>query len=140
MDEAPAGAVKILLMDDDPALLNLVQLALSAEGYEVRTANNGKEGIKLIEQEMVDLVVTDLVMPGLEGLESIIHLRKSHPEVKIIAMSAGLRKGKIDMLPAALSLGAHRTLRKPFAIEALLSAVNELLEETGDGHLSPWPA
>ncbi len=127
MDETPAGPAKILLIDDDPALLNLVQLGLSAEGYQVRTACDGKVGVKLLQQEMPDLVITDLVMPEQEGLETIIQLRKHHPQLKIIAISAGIHKGTIDMLPAALLLGAQKTLSKPFTLEALVTAVQDVL-------------
>ena len=129
MDETPANPVKVLLIDDDPALLNLMQLGLAAEGYSVRTASNGSEGMKLLEQELPDIVITDLVMPEQEGLETIIHLRKHYPGLRIIAISAGINEGTIDMLPAALKLGARQTLRKPFSIEALLKATGDVLAE-----------
>jgi CheY-like chemotaxis protein len=129
MDTPAPPGVRIVFMDDDEAIQRLVQMILTKEGYQVRVACNGLEGMKLLEEEPAELVITDLVMPVQEGLESIMLLRRKYPEIKIIAVSGGLQRGVIDMLPTADKLGANRTMRKPLLREELLQAIAEVLAE-----------
>ncbi len=99
------------------------------EGHEVVNASNGKEGIKLFRENGADLIITDIVMPEKEGLETIMELRKGYPDVKIIAISGGGRVDPESYLTMAEKMGASRTLTKPFEREELLEAVRELLGE-----------
>ncbi len=117
---------RILLIDDDQAFLRPLELILRRAGYEVQTANNGTVGLRLFRQESADLVITDLIMPEKEGLETIMALRQIQPDLKIIAMSGGGRVQAGDYLVVAEQLGATRILGKPFTREELLEMVGEL--------------
>lgn len=117
----------ILIIDDDLQILDMLSQTLEREGYEVITASDGKEGLRLYRENPVDLIITDIIMPGKEGIETIMDLRREFPHVKIIAISGG---GQIDAeqyLSMAQKLGAQRTFIKPFARKELLKAIMELL-------------
>jgi CheY-like chemotaxis protein len=118
---------KILLVDDDDALRKMLRIMLTKMGHVVREARDGQVAIEMCGQEEPDLVLTDIVMPGQEGLETIFALRHSNPSVKIIAMSGGGRISSTDYLQIAKSLGARRVLAKPFSSEQLATAIGETL-------------
>jgi DNA-binding response OmpR family regulator len=119
---------RILIIEDNEDLRESIRQEFEAEGFEVGVAPNGEEGVEMQHQTPADVVVTDLYMPGKEGLETIITLRKEYPRVKIIAISGGSSlRGRQDYLQVALDIGADRALHKPFAPERLLQAVRELL-------------
>jgi DNA-binding response OmpR family regulator len=119
----------LLLIDDDDNFRKMLRTTLEDRGYEVTEACDGKEGLARHGARPADLVITDLIMPGKEGLETIIELRKLKPGLKIIAMSGGGRMSAKDYLPIARQLGAARVFAKPFANDALVAAINELLTE-----------
>ena len=123
---------QILVMDDDVQVQSMLRGALEDEGYEVTVASNGKEGLKYWERDHFDLVITDLLMPEKEGLETIIELHKKSPATKIIAVSGGFRDGGIDFLELARKFGASRTFGKPVSLPEFLHSVRELLETTND--------
>jgi CheY-like chemotaxis protein len=118
---------RILVIDDEPQVRAMLRQMLERGGYEVLEAEEGRAGIKLYQEQAPDLIITDILMPGKEGIETILALRKAHPSVKIIAISGGGRMGKLDVLPIAKSFGAVRTLAKPFEREELLEAVQSVL-------------
>ena len=118
---------RILVIDDDVQVLNVLHLALVHEGYDVLKASNGKEGIKLHREDPVDLIITDLIMPEKEGIETIRELTAEFPKVKIIAISGGGRISSEDYLPMAKMFGAKRTLAKPIERNDLIRAVKEVL-------------
>ncbi|MEQ1681242.1 MAG: response regulator [Nitrospira sp.] len=105
----------LLIIDDDQALRDSLRRTFRREGYTVVEAAEGLEGLKVVKSHPVDVVLVDLFMPGKEGLETIGELRRSHPGIKIIAMSGGGEKGHINVLKAAKLMGARRTLAKPFS-------------------------
>ena len=111
----------VLVIDDEAPVRALVRSALSSAGYEVMEASNGREGLALFRQCPPDLVIADIHMPELNGLDVIMELTREFLDVKVIAISgvAGYQR----LLDAAKLLGARQTLHKPFAIEELLSAV-----------------
>jgi PAS domain S-box-containing protein len=115
---------KILVLDDDDAVRGLLQQALSDAGYEVMSARDGREGMRLVAQHPFDLVLTDLIMPDQEGIETIRNLRRDYPSIRIVAMS-----GAMDAvyLKAAELLGAHVALRKPIDCQDLVRTIRELL-------------
>lgn len=119
---------RILIMEDDEQIQLMLKGALEDEGYEVRVTSNGKEGLQCWHKEPFDLVITDLVMPEKEGLETIQELRRESPTTKIIAMSGGLRNNGIDILDMAKKLGANRILGKPVSLPEFLKSVEEMLE------------
>lgn len=115
----------ILVIEDDAALRGLLVFVLSDAGHSVRQAGDGIDGIAAVAQEMPDLVVTDLVMPNREGIETILRLVGMPHRPKIVAIS-GAPLAHI-YLPMAVRLGADRCLQKPFRNAELLAAVDELL-------------
>ena len=119
--------MRILVIDDDEQMLVLLQQAMQWAGFEVMAAENGRKGQQLFEEQPADLIITDLIMPEQEGLETIRSLKQGYPKVKIIAISGGGRIGPEAYLPAAMELGADRIFAKPFDVKELISAVQELL-------------
>ena len=120
---------KILVIDDDEQVLDMLYESLTREGFDVLKASNGEQGLRIYRQEPVDLIITDIIMPEKEGIETIIELRQDFPDVKIIAMSGGGRIGTKDYLHLAKIFGVQRTFTKPVAREQLLDAIKELLKE-----------
>lgn len=121
--------IKILVIEDDNSFRNVLMQMLEKAGYEVIQAENGNQALKICESFSPDLVLTDIIMPDKEGLETIQELLSICPEIKIIAMSGGGRFGPNSYLPLAQKLGARKTLQKPFMREELLSAIAEVLSE-----------
>ena len=120
---------RILVIDDDDLVLEMLYESLTREGYDVLQASNGEQGLRLYREEPVDLIITDLIMPEKEGIETIIELRKDFPDMKIIAISGGGYIGTKDYFQMAKILGVQRTFTKPVAIKQLLDAVRELVKE-----------
>jgi CheY-like chemotaxis protein len=120
-----------LLIDDDDLVRRTLCQLLVRHGHTVIEATNGKEGLDMFKTANADLVITDIVMPGREGTEVLIELRKRNPPVKIIAISGGGRQGTTDYLKVARHLGAARVLSKPFSGDDLLTAIREVLPDDG---------
>ncbi|MDY6987588.1 MAG: response regulator [Thermodesulfobacteriota bacterium] len=118
---------RILVVDDDVQIREMLRQLLERAGYEVAEAPDGRQGIRLYRQEPADLVITDIIMPEKEGLETIRELRRDFPDVKILAISGGGRVLADEYLRLAKQFGAERTLAKPFDQKELLEAVHELV-------------
>ncbi len=118
---------RILLIDDDDQFRRGLCQMLELEGYEMVEARNGREGVKRYREEPTDLIITDLLMPDQDGVETISELKRDFPDAKIIAISGGGQTGKRNYLYIAQRLGAHRTLNKPFSRDELLMAIQELI-------------
>jgi len=121
---------KIYVFDDEPSILFMIKKMLEKAGHEVDIALNGKEGMELFEKNKPDLLITDIIMPEKEGLETIFELRKRYPELKIIAISGGGRISPDGYLPGAKLLGANMVFQKPLDQKEFLQAVSLLLSET----------
>ena len=120
---------RILIIDDEDELRSMLRRMLEQAGHEVTEAVNGAEGIQLYERDRPDLIITDIIMPEKEGVETIIALRQADPNLPIIAISGGGRLEATDFLTMAKKLGARHTLSKPFRRDQLLEAVGECLAE-----------
>jgi len=118
----------ILIIDDDNQFRAMLRQMLEREGYKVVDAPDGKEGIRIYRVKPTDLIITDIIMPEKEGIETIMELRREFPDVKIIAISGGGHLGPAEYLKIAKGLGAQYTLSKPFEREELLEAVRELFK------------
>ena len=118
----------ILIIEDDDQIRKMLRQMLERAGYEVFDASNGKDGSRAYRENPADLIITDIFMPEMDGLETILELRRDFPVLKIIAISGGARGGSFDFLPIAESFGAAKILKKPFTREEILSAVKEVLE------------
>ena len=117
----------ILLVDDDLQVLDVLSEMLRLEGHSVVTAENGAIALERMRQGIFDLVITDIIMPDKEGLETISDIRKRDTQMPIIAISGGGRIGPDDYLEAARHIGANATLAKPFARRELINTVSALL-------------
>ncbi len=113
----------ILIVDDEELVRATVTQILGKDGHDLTTMTNGLEAIRYCQDHDPDLMITDIVMPDMEGIETIMNLHKDKPNMKIIAMSGGGRVGNFDFLEAAEKLGANRILRKPFLPNDLREAV-----------------
>ena len=118
---------RILIAEDDLNTLQGLQTIIEREGHEVETVSDGESGIRAAEEESPDVAIIDLIMPGKEGIETIIDIRNRFPEIRIVAISGGGQLGPGDYLRSAQLLGAHKTLAKPFKREEIVGAVEELL-------------
>jgi len=119
---------RILVIDDDSQMRDMLRKVLERAGYDVVDAADGKIGTKIHRQEPVDLVVTDLIMPEKEGIETIREFRRDFPQLKIIAISGGGRIGAHGYLGVAKPMGAHRIFSKPFDLTKFAETVKELLD------------
>ena len=120
---------KILVFDDEPSILLMIKKMLEKAGHDVDIAHNGKEGMLLFDKNKPDLLITDIIMPEKEGLETIFELRRMYPDLKIIAISGGGRIGPDGYLPGAKLLGANMVFQKPLDQKEFVNAVNQLLGE-----------
>ncbi|MBM3225343.1 MAG: response regulator [Candidatus Tectomicrobia bacterium] len=123
---------RILLIEDDPLARDMLRQMLERAGYKVVEAEDGRTGIQHFQATAIDLIITDILMPDQDGLETIQELRRLDPDAKIIAISGGGQTGLLDLLPIAEKLGAQATLRKPLRRQELLDAVSQLLASPED--------
>jgi DNA-binding response OmpR family regulator len=118
---------RILIIEDDVPVRMVIKRMIEAEGHEVVEASDGQSGIDMYRKSPTDLVITDIVMPKKEGLETIKELRKDFPDVRIIAISGGGKVQGKQYLELARKFGAMATFEKPFTWKKLLDTVNGLL-------------
>jgi DNA-binding NtrC family response regulator len=120
---------KILIVDDEVSIRTLVSKILAKDGHETVVAENGVHACNGFQNAEIDLIITDLVMPERNGIEMIIELKKSHPDMKVIAISGGSGfSEQIDLLSVAKLLGAKYIIKKPFTVDQIRDAVNDTLE------------
>jgi DNA-binding NtrC family response regulator len=118
---------RILVIDDDIQICEMLSQMLQKEGFEVAYAENGIKAGRIYRAILVDLVITDIIMPDKEGLETIVELRRDFPDIKIIAISGGGRVGPEPYLKMAKSMGAMFTFVKPIDRGELLDAIQKAL-------------
>ncbi|MBN2298588.1 MAG: response regulator [Deltaproteobacteria bacterium] len=118
---------RILVIDDDKQIRDVFRQILERAGYEVEDAGDGYEGVRLFKEKNIDLVITDILMPGMGGLETIMELRLASPDVKVIAISGGDHIAPEYYLNVIKNLDTLCELKKPISSKELLSAVNALL-------------
>jgi CheY-like chemotaxis protein len=124
-----SNSKRILVIDDEPTALDLLRRILEMKGYDVLVATNGLEGVKLFQQQPCDLVITDMVMPVKDGLQTILDLRSHTPDLPVIAISGGGTISKERYLAVAGYLDRVITIAKPFSIEDITEAVANLLQD-----------
>lgn len=122
---------RILMVDDDPLIQATLPLVLSDRGHEVVVAPNGRAALRELREGPVDLVLTDILMPDVDGLELIQAVRRDHPGVKVLAMSGGSSRLPVtEALRMARLMGADAVLPKPFNAEEVTAAVDAVLAGT----------
>jgi CheY-like chemotaxis protein len=117
----------ILFIEDEEALRRILCGVLADVGYDVREADNGRSGLNQLREDPVDLVITDIVMPEIDGIEVVQVVRRLYPATKIIAMAGGSPSSAQCYLKMARLLGADAVLAKPFTAAKLLAAVRKVL-------------
>jgi YesN/AraC family two-component response regulator len=115
---------RILIVDDNLMMRKFIRNIFSNEEYEIEEAENGSEGLQIARKHDIDLVITDIIMPVMEGLELIMHLKRDFPEIKIIAISGG----KPYYLYMAKKLGINNIFTKPLNLHQFLSTVKKLIQ------------
>lgn len=118
---------RILISDDDPEIREALSRLLTHVGHEVVTVPDGRACMREIEAGSFDLLITDILMPEQDGLETLMSLRRSRRGPRVIAMSGGGQGSAHDYLDLARRFGAHKVLAKPFPVEEILAAVEEAL-------------
>ena len=119
---------RILIIDDDPFVRSMVTRALREYGHSVMIAEDGDQGLAVMVDRKVDLVITDILMPRKEGIETIVELKTFYPELPVIAMSGGGATSAPEApLEDARLIGADDTLSKPFNVSTLIHTVDRLL-------------
>ena len=101
---------------------------LEGEGYTVECASNGREGLEKLNQLGADLVITDIMMPEMDGLEVVQEIRRTHPEMPVIAISGGMRNAGVNFVSAARDFGANVIFEKPIPLGELLASVRKLVD------------
>ena len=119
--------IKILVVEDEDSFRRVLVQMLSRAGYEVEQAGDGNQALAKCAEFQPDLVLTDIIMPDKEGLETIQELLELKPNLKIIAMSGGGKFGPDSYLPLAQKLGAKAALHKPFMRDELLDTITSVL-------------
>ncbi|MFT5369020.1 MAG: DNA-binding NtrC family response regulator [Candidatus Latescibacterota bacterium] len=120
----------ILIVDDDDLVRKFLRITLERAGYQVRTATNGIEALKIHEEKPAALVITDILMPEKDGLEILMEFKSLSINTQVIAISGGGAKGRVDFLKQAQAFGAKRTFTKPIDPTELIKAVKQLLIES----------
>lgn len=115
---------KLLIVDDQNGIRALLIEVFSSEGYKTFQASNGKLALEIVRKESPDLVLLDMKIPGMDGLDILKHIKKIDPDIKVIMMTA---YGELDMIKEATDLGALMHFTKPFDIDELRQAVNDQL-------------
>jgi DNA-binding response OmpR family regulator len=118
---------RILVADDDPSIRRTLQIGLVKAGYEVIEARDGEEATLLWREDGVDLIIADIYMPNMSGLQLIMELRSRNSTIPVIAMSDGGRNQNLNPLIYSEVLGSVRTIAKPFSLEDMVAMVKEEL-------------
>lgn len=118
-------AYKVLVVDDQFGIRVLLQEVLQREGYEIFQAPNGQTALEIVQREDPDLILLDMKIPGMDGLEILRNIRKLEIDTKVIMMTA---YGELDLIHEAMEMGAIAHFTKPFDIDELRKAVKEQLE------------
>jgi two-component system, chemotaxis family, chemotaxis protein CheY len=117
----------VLVIDDDPAICLIVQQVLQRRGFEVSTAGDGQSGLSRFAELNPDLVIVDILMPGKEGIATILEMREAQPDARILAMTGGGSFAAGEVLRIAELVGADNSLKKPFAPTELIATVERCL-------------
>jgi DNA-binding response OmpR family regulator len=123
---------RIIVLDDERNIRTMVRVILDDAGFEVVEAVDATSAIRAVRESGADLVISDLFMPDVDGLEVIHTLRREHSSLKIIAMSGGGFGGTIDLLEIARRMGADEVVHKPFSPQHFVDVVRRALGFSGD--------
>lgn len=117
----------ILLLDDETFIQDLFSQFLTHEGYNVECVSNGREGLQKLREFDADLVITDIMMPEMDGLEVVREIRKNRSDLPVIAISGGMRNAAVNFVSVAKEFGADAIFEKPVSLSDLLSSIKQLV-------------
>jgi len=120
------AAKRVLVVDDRPDIVGFVCAELERAGYAVESAGNGRQALERQRERAADLMLVDIFMPEMDGIETIHSVRAQYPQTRIVAMSSGVY-GMQDYLKVARDIGADATLAKPFGVDELLQVIRTVL-------------
>lgn len=120
---------RILVIDDNPEFREILRIHLSTQGHETVLAEDGEQGLAVLETSVIDIVLTDILMPQRDGVEVLRTAKKRWPALPVIAISGGGWIGATELLGMAERLGADQVLTKPVRREDLLRTVDSALAE-----------
>ncbi len=118
---------RILVIDDQEPIRRVVRRALEQDGHEVFDASDGEIGIEILESQSFDVVITDIFMPGQDGIVTLRQIRERFPAVKVIVISGGDSSGLMDLRQDAELLGAVKSLQKPFNAREIMDVVRSVV-------------
>src|SRR5712672_3319743 len=118
---------RILVIDDQESIRRVVRRALEQDGHEVFDASDGELGMEILESQSFEVVITDIFMPGQDGIVTLRQIRKRFPAVKVIVISGGDSTGMLDLRRDAELLGAVKSLQKPFTTREIIDLVRSVL-------------
>jgi len=121
----------ILVIDDEEGVRRVICKVLVREGHEVIEAPDGKVALDLMQDKRPDLVICDMFMPGMDGVEVLRELRRDYPDLQVVAISGGAYRGTVELLDVAKGLGATAVIRKPFELAQFLGVVRGALRVDG---------
>ena len=121
---------RILVIDDDEKIRLVFERFLKQQGYAVTCAVDGKDGLRLMDEETPHLVITDIMMPNADGLEVALSMREKYPDIPVIAISGGAKSMSMDFLPLIKKFGAYNVFYKPVELNDLLDGVRELIGDS----------
>ena len=124
---------RILIVDDDTVVRRALRKVLERDGHTLVEAENGRVGLQLMGEKPADLVLADLFMPVMDGLEFISKLQQSHPDTRVVAISGSTYERRPRFLEIAGRMGNVRTLTKPVDAEELIAVVREMLATDSSG-------
>jgi len=122
---------RVIVIDDQEPIRRIVRRALENDGHEVFEASDGEVGMELLERAPADVVITDIFMPGMDGIQTLREIRKRFPAIKVIAMSGGDSTGLLDLRQDAELLGALKSIQKPFNAREIVALVRGVLGGEG---------
>ncbi len=121
---------RILILEDDEQFREFLQTILTDDGYQVDTVADGRQGLAAVANNHFDMVITDIFMPEIDGLQFLLKMRKKHPDITVIGMSGGgARMHPDEVLTMSKEFGAKITINKPFTKNDLLPLVRQLLKK-----------
>ena len=118
-----AKSLEILIVDDEPLVRNTLKKMLTRAGHQVLEAEDGVQALEIFETHSPQLMICDIIMPNMEGIETLREVKKAHPEVKVIVISGGARTGSLNYLSVAEKLGADAVMDKPFGGKKLSDTI-----------------
>jgi len=122
---------RILIIDDEPSIRDTLERILRRDGHEVEKAADGRRALEAVSARPPDLVITDIYMPEMDGIEFLLSLNEATPDIPVVAISGGAIASAGFVLEDAAQLGAAATLAKPFEVDEVRSLVRRVLEEHG---------